>query len=100
MYALLNKYFDKTELLAAFKTGEDTFSGKLISFIKKWAVSLRLVPKTMKGKEFLKRVFFGKLQELPFEVQENMAEYNAPVPITADSSEKNYKVLYAVSYVS
>ena len=69
---------------------------KIISFIKRAAVSLHLMPKTMKGKEFLKRIFFGKLMPMPAEVRDGMAEYIAPVPISAALPNKGYKVLFAV----
>jgi len=33
---------------------------KITALIKRTAVGLYLIPKTMKGKEFFKRIFFGK----------------------------------------
>lgn len=68
----------------------------LISFIKKVAVKLRLMPKTMKGKEKLKRLFLGKLKPLPPEITDEMSEYTPPVSITADLPNLDYKVLFAV----
>ena len=50
----------------------------------------------MKGKEFFKRIFFGKLQVLPAELEEKMTGYSPPIPI-APSSNPSYKVLYAVA---
>ena len=38
---------------------------KTVALIKRIAVTLHLIPKTMKGKEFLKRIFFGKLLVSP-----------------------------------
>lgn len=61
------------------------------------AIALHLIPKTMKGKEFLKRVFFGKLIPLPPEITDGMAEYTPPVPILNDRPNYEYKVIYAVA---
>jgi hypothetical protein len=51
----------------------------------------------MKGKEFLKRIFLGKLILLSPEITEGMAEYTPPVPISNDSPNSEYKVIYAVA---
>ncbi len=51
----------------------------------------------MKGKEYLKRIFFGKLIPLPPEITDGMAEYTPPVPIPDNSSNYEYKVIYAVA---
>ncbi len=76
----------------------DTIQEKLISLIKRMAVSLHLMPKTMKGKELFKRLFLGKLTPLPPEIDEGMAKYTPPVPIS-NMPNKDYKVIYAVGYV-
>ena len=60
-------------------------------------VSLHLIPKTMKGKEFLKRIFFGKLIPLPPEIKDGMSEFNPPVSIAHDTPNFEYKVIYAVA---
>jgi hypothetical protein len=51
----------------------------------------------MKGKELLKRIFFGKLIPLPPEIKDGMAEYTPPVPIPHDVPNSEYKVIYAVA---
>jgi len=75
------------------------FKEKLLALIKRTAVGLHLIPKTMEGKELLKRIFFGKLLPLPPEIHDGMAEYKAPVPIPNDSPNYEYKVIYAVARV-
>jgi len=51
----------------------------------------------MKGKEFLKRIFFGKLIPLPPEITDGMTEYIPPTSIPHDSPNFEYKVIYAVA---
>jgi hypothetical protein len=49
-----------SEFYGAFLTLPKGLKEKIIALIKRTAVALYLIPKTMKGKEFLKRIFFGK----------------------------------------
>jgi len=53
----------------------------------------------MKGKELLKKIFYGKLSPLPNEIEEGMCGYSPPVPIPDDSPNKQHKVLYAVGRI-
>jgi ubiquinone/menaquinone biosynthesis C-methylase UbiE len=70
---------------------------KAVSFLKRSAVFLHLVPKTMKGKEFLKRIFFGRLYPVPAEIREGMAKYEKPAILTVNSRSGIYKIIYAVA---
>jgi len=99
LFSLYEKNGFKTKMFAGFSETSDTVRSKIISLIKQLAVKFHLIPKTMKGKEKLKRLFFGKLQPLPPEISEDLAPYTPPVPISIDTVNKNYKVLYAVGYV-
>jgi len=76
----------------------ETLKDRTISLIRRVAVALNIIPKTMKGKELLKRIFFGKLLPLPPEISGGMAEYIPPVIIPYDSPNFGYKVLYVVGY--
>ena len=62
--------------------------------IKKLAVKLRLMPKTMDGKRFLKRLVFGKLQPMPAEVDEHTAPRVEPLRISRDGPNRQFKVIY------
>jgi ubiquinone/menaquinone biosynthesis C-methylase UbiE len=71
---------------------------KITSFLKRIAVFLNLMPKTMRGKQFLKRIFFGKLYPMPSEIQENMATFEVPVHFPLSGSSRGiYKIIYAVA---
>lgn len=72
------KYFDAAELaeelarrgftlevLGGFPESAGGPAHKVIGLIRKVAVALHLIPKTMKGKEWLKRMFYGKLTPIP-----------------------------------
>jgi len=106
------KYFSAPELFLLLKNGSfevklfgdciahtDSLKDKIISAIKQMTVKLHLIPKTMKGKEKLKRIFFGKLKPIPPEISDGMADYIQPVPIPHDVPNMKYKVLFAVGHV-
>lgn len=64
--------------------------GRIARFL---AVTLRLIPTTMKAKEKLKRVFFGPLVSLPSDVTEGMAPLGALTPLGAPP-HREYNVIY------
>lgn len=68
---------------------------KLISGIRRAAVRLRLIPDTMKRKEFLKRIFYGELQAIPNEIEDG--KYQLEQIQMIDSSVPN--TLHVFLYV-
>ncbi len=96
LYQLLISKFPTVQIYGAFTTASNSISDRITSLIKKVAIGLNLVPKTMKGKEFFKRLFFGELTPLPSEIGDGMAEYSDPVQIPFDLPNRDYKVLYGV----
>lgn len=90
--------FINIKLYGGCPAKDKTTKDKIISYLKRMAVTLHLIPKTMKAKEFLKKAFFGRLVPLPPEVYNGMVEYSAPVSIPSDSPNNKHKVLYAVGY--
>lgn len=93
---LIRGGFKEVRMFGESLVDNKTVKDKFISFLKKTAVTLHLIPKTMKGKEFFKRIFIGKLSPLPAEINDAMAQYSAPMAIDASSSNHSYKVLYAL----
>ena len=98
LYQLLNERFFNVKLYGAFETATDSLKDKITSIMKRTATSLNMIPRSMKGKEIFKRIFFGKLVPLPAEIEEGMAEYISPVPIPGDSPNSQYKVIYAEAH--
>jgi ubiquinone/menaquinone biosynthesis C-methylase UbiE len=96
---LLSAKFIGITLYGGFPVDEERSKDKLVSLMKRTAVALHLIPKTMKGKQLLKRIFFGRLVPLPHEVKEGMATYIEPAPVPADNIVPNYKVLYVVANI-
>lgn len=101
LHSLLNNHFSKIEIFGSFNTAKKTFKDMLISLIKRSAVFLHLVPRTTKGKEIFKRIFFGKLSPIPLEIgkEAEIAGYSAPDLLSVYSVNRGYKILYAVGYM-
>lgn len=98
IFELLQKNgFKSISLFGDCPVSAGSAAGGIISLIKRTAVRFNLIPKTMEGKELLKRIFFGKLQPLPQELNEGMSSYTRPVAITPQPDNKYYKVIFAVA---
>jgi ubiquinone/menaquinone biosynthesis C-methylase UbiE len=89
----------KVEFYGAFSALPKGVKEKTIATIRKIAVALHLIPKTMKGKEFLKKIFYGRLLPLKEEIEEGVCEYLPPQRISSDSPNFEYKVIYAVARI-
>jgi len=95
---LQNNGFE-AEFYGAFSALPKTPKEKVISKIREMAVGLHLIPKTMKGKELLKKIFYGKLIRLGQEIEEGICEYIPPERISSDSPNSEYKVIYSVARI-
>jgi len=89
----------QAELYGAFPVEGASLKDLLVSLIKRIAVMLNLIPRTMKGKEVLKRLFLGPLSPIPAEVHDAMAPYFPPVPIRDHTPASNFKVLFAIAHL-
>ena len=96
---LLKRQGFSVELYGAFPVSRESAKDRIVSAIKRVAVSLHLIPKTMKGKEVLKRLFFGRLMLIPPEVTDGMAELCPLVPINGDSVISDHKGLYVIGVI-
>lgn len=95
----LEKNGFKVEMYGAFSVLPKSAKEKIVASIRKIAVALHLIPKTMKGKEFLKKVFYGKLKALKGEIEEGSCEYVPPSSLPLNVPNEEYKVIYAVARV-
>ncbi len=87
----------RVEFFGAFSAVSRTVKGKIISGIRKFAIAFHLIPKTMKRKEFLKKIFYGKLIPLKEEIEDGTCQYLPPVPIPSQVPNVEYKVIYGIA---
>ena len=96
LWDLLDQAGFKAELFGAFPTKVDSFAQKGVSMIRRAAVNFHLVPGSMKAKKWLKRVFYGRLSPLPAELDREPDGQVSLMPISRETLNSEYKVLYAV----
>ncbi|MBS0170427.1 MAG: class I SAM-dependent methyltransferase [Nitrospira sp.] len=96
LWALLRESGFQPDLFGAFPVAPASSAARCLSWIKRAAVRLHLIPSSMAGKRALKRLFLGKLVPFPAEVREEMAGYVPPVSVSSEQPATGYKILFAV----
>ena len=96
---LIEAGFDRIEFFGAFPAEVPTLIGRSVSLLRRVAVSLHLVPKTLGSRALLKRLFYGKLSPLGPEVKAGMAPSEPLVQLSNDSATKRFKIIYAKATV-
>lgn len=94
----LEKTFQEHGFIGSFfastPVSQISWKQKILRPLKKLAVSFNLMPKSMKGKEFLKRIVFGEMVVMPPELIDGCA-YRYPVtPLSSHDLDKKHKVIY------
>jgi SAM-dependent methyltransferase len=69
-----------------------------LSLVRRVTSRLRLIPKTMKGKERLKRLFYGELVEVKPEIEPETSEPFPLEPVPSDSTTRAFKVVFVVAH--
>lgn len=94
---LFFKYGFKTEFFGDTPINTISLLQKLLRPVKKIAIDLNLIPKTMAMKKILKRIVFGKLEKMPPEIKSDTARYVEPLKINDDKQDKIHKVIYCTA---
>jgi len=95
----LKKIYESKSMSSEVRLGfKDEIKDKnaLVSIIRRIAVKLHLIPKTMEGKEKLKRLFYGKLETIPKILQPNTGLLEPLVSYTTELDTLNYKQIYLI----
>lgn len=70
---------------------------KILRPLKTIAARLGLIPKTMAGKKWLKRLVFGGLTRMPQEIDPRKYTYTDPAEIPLRDANDRYKVIYCAA---
>jgi SAM-dependent methyltransferase len=74
---------------------------RILRPLKKTAVSLGLIPKSMAGKKFLKRLVFGALTRFPAEISESMLPpHQVLARLAANQPDLRHKVILCAAQLS
>lgn len=97
--SLLERVGFRVEIFAAFPDDRRTLGDQIVSLVRRAAVACRLVPRTMRGKQWLKRLFYGPLAEVPAELGCCASNVEcALVAVPPDAPVRPYKVIYALAH--
>jgi SAM-dependent methyltransferase len=83
-----------TELYGHLPVAAVSARQKILRPIKKLAVGLGIMPKTMKGKQLLKRLVFGRLVPMPAELPPAAGDVERPAKLPDGVADRLHKVLY------
>jgi ubiquinone/menaquinone biosynthesis C-methylase UbiE len=97
----LNKLFSdvgfSVECFGYMPVDELTWKQKVLRPIKKFAVDMGLIPKTMAGKKLLKKLVFGGLVKMPAEITAGRFAYVEPMRLDTTVPDTRHKVLYCAA---
>jgi SAM-dependent methyltransferase len=84
----------EAELYGYLPIGRVSWRQRLLRPAKKLAVRVGIMPRTLKGKRFLKRFVFGRLVRMPAELPAPNDEVERPTLLSMTKSDRVHKVLY------
>lgn len=85
-----------TRVLAGFPESRDRGRSMVAYLARRAAVYLHLIPGTMRGKEWLKRLFYGPLVPLPAQLPDNFAPLEPLKEISDHDDTSRFRMLYAI----
>lgn len=87
----------KVSCFGYLDTAELSLKQKVLRPVKKLVVSLNLMPRTMRGKQILKRLVFGKPMSMPAELSPTNDAYRSPAPLPENQPDRRHKVIYCTA---
>lgn len=78
-------------------TSKVSLRQRVLRPVKTIAVKFGLIPKTMGGKEFLKKLLFGTMVDMPASILDTPQPYEEAPRIEADRPDRRHKVIYCAA---
>lgn len=94
MVRLLTAKEFEVETYGSCAVSQAGFRGACLRFLKKYATRFGLIPKTMRGKQWLKRMVFGGLVPMPGRLTFDPKKFECPTPIDNNQENSLFKVIY------
>lgn len=92
--AMFDRHGFDTRFWGFIDTSTVSVRQRLLRPVKAAASRLGLMPKTMAGKELLKKLFFGSLVDMPKSILDTPLEYREPTDLTPGEPTTRHKVIY------
>ncbi len=93
---LLARHGLEPSIAAAFDATPRGGSHRLVALLRRVAVALHLIPRTLAGRERLKRLFYGSLAPIGPELPAGGEPAEPLVPVDGNGPVDSFKVLYAL----
>ena len=92
---LISSGFDP-EVFMGFPDKPQSPALRGVGLLRQLAARFGLIPKSMKGKEFLKQLFYGKLREIPVRLTPDYGVNRDLIPVDNVEDQKAFKVIYMI----
>jgi SAM-dependent methyltransferase len=70
---------------------------RILRPVKRFAVMTGLMPRTMAGKRWLKRIVFGRQEPMPAEISDGAAPYEPPARVPPGAADRVHRIIYCVA---
>ncbi len=90
----LKRMMEETGFDPTIKAGFPDEGRSMTAGLKRVAVKMKVIPGTMKSKEILKRIFYGRLEPVPNELKDGVYEAEALSDIDADQPQRRHTFLF------
>jgi SAM-dependent methyltransferase len=94
---LLKTRFSRVDFFGGGAVHPEGLKAKALSWVKRAAVRLDLIPGSLGARAVLKRIFIGKTLPLPERIDDAIARYEEPAPLADDRPVWNWKIIYALA---
>jgi SAM-dependent methyltransferase len=94
---LAGRYFSRVSMYGGFAQDFSGLSGKTMLALRRLAATCKLIPGSLQGRARLKRIVFGKLQEIPSEVAQQTNSYTPPQPLESQGPDRRHQIIYCVA---
>lgn len=94
--SLSEHHFD-TEFFGDISVFDISLRQKILRPIKRLAINASLMPETMDSKKFMKKIVFGKLVEMPYEIEMLEDMTVDPAPVSPCSPDREHKVNFCAA---
>jgi len=96
---LLKEHGFDVAIFGGFPDDSDSALAKAILLTRRAASRFHLIPKTMNGKQWLKRIFYGKLKPIPAEISDQMGPPAPLMPLGDLTKTSMYRFYYAAATI-
>jgi len=96
LHSLLSSRGFATKLYGGFLVPATRVRDRVLLAVRRAAVRLGFIPKTMRGKQLLKRILYRRLVRLPDQLGDEATDVRPLTSLSADQAGTAFRVLYAV----